>query len=309
MASRSTFTRADVAVFLTLSSFWGFSFLFIKVGVEAVSPLWVVAARTVVGAAVLLAILRARGRRLPRQLPVWGHLLFLATLGNVLPWVMVAWAERSIPSGLVAVINSFVPAATLAVAALVRVERLTLHRVAGLVLAMGGTAVVVSGELGEPGRLVAVLVVVAATLLFGATGVYAKRFVSGREPAMTVAGGQVLLAAVVSVPAAWLAGPTPDWGGLSWQVWGSLGALGAFGTGAAFFLLYLLIERVGPTSASMVTYVIPVIGLLAGWLVLGERFGWQVIAGAAVIVAGIWLAQRAREPEVEVAGERETVAA
>lgn len=304
MATRSTFSRADAGMFLLLASVWGFSFLFIKVAVHAVSPLWVVAARTVVGGAFLAGVLALRGRRFPTTTAVWGHLFVLAVIGNVVPWTMVAWAEQSIPSGLAAVINSLVPAMTLAVAAMVGVERMTGWKVAGLVVAMAGTTIVVGGELGSPERLVGVLVVVAATVLFAVGGVYTKRFVSGREAPLSVAAGQVVASAVVSLPLAWIVGPTPAWSELSAAVWGSLGALGALGTGLAFFLLFALIERVGPTYASMVTYLIPVIGLLAGWLVLRERFGWNVLAGAAVIVVGIYLAQREREPaEEELASE------
>lgn len=292
---RSTFSPADAGLFLLLSSAWGLSFLFIKVSVEALSPLWVVAIRTVIGAAILLLIIRARGRRLPREAGVWGHVLFLATVGNAVPWALVAWAQQDIPSGLAAVVNSLVPASTLAVAAAVGVERLTARRVTGLALALIGTATVMASEFGAPERVLALAVVAGATVMYGASAVYAKRFVSGRQPPLVVAGAQVVLAAVLSVPAAWLVDGGLEVEAFTPAVLASVSALGAFGTGIAFLLFYLLIDRVGATNATMVTYVIPVIGVLAGWLILDESFGWNVLIGGVVMGLGIWLAQRQRQ--------------
>lgn len=292
--TRSTFTLADAGLFAALSAAWGLSFLFIKVAVGALSPLWVVACRTVIGAVVLLVIMRLRGRRLPTGGPIWGHLLVLATIGNAIPWAMVAAAQRAIPSGMAAVVNSLVPLSTLVIAAVVGLERMSVRRTVGLALAVLGTVIVVSGELGAPGAPAAVVVLAGATLLYGASAVYAKRHVSGRHPPLAVAAGQVLLAALVSVPIAWVVGPMPAWSALDGAVIGSVLMLGAAGTGLAFLLFYLLIERVGATNATMVTYVIPVVGVTAGWLVLDERVGLELLLGAAAILVGVWLAQRAR---------------
>lgn len=292
--TRSTFTLADAGLFAALSAAWGLSFLFIKVAVGALSPLWVVACRTVIGAVVLLVIMRLRGRRLPTGRPIWGHLLMLATIGNAIPWAMVAAAQRAIPSGMAAVVNSLVPLSTLVIAAVVGLERMSVRRTVGLALAVLGTVIVVSGELGAPGAPAAVVVLAGATLLYGASAVYAKRHVSGRHPPLAVAAGQVLLAALVSVPIAWVVGPMPAWSALDGALIGSVLTLGAAGTGLAFLLFYLLIERVGATNATMVTYVIPVVGVTAGWLVLDERVGLELVLGAAAILVGVWLAQRAR---------------
>lgn len=295
-ATASSFTAPDLGLFVALALTWGLSFVFIKTAVAEVSPLWIVAVRTIVGATVLLVILRLRGRTLPRDPRVWGHLVVLAIIGNTVPWAGVAWAQQFIPSGLTSVVNSLVPASTLAIAAGIGLERLTRHRIIGLVLAMTGTVIVVAGELGAPGGAAAILVVVIATTLYGASAVYTKRFVSDRHPPLVLATGQVLAAAVMILPVAWIVGPTPAWSTLSGGVVGSLAALGALGTGMAFLLFYVLIARVGATNATMVTYVTPVIGLVAGWLLLDERFGGNVIIGAAVIIVGIWLAQRQVAP-------------
>lgn len=308
-AARSTFAGADVALILSLALMWGLSFLFIKVAVDDVGPAWVVAGRTSVGAAVLLAILGVRRQPLPRSAAIWRHLTIIGLLSNLFPWLLLAWAEQHLSSGLASVLMALVPTMTLAVAVGVGVERLTGYRVVGLIMALGGTTLAVWREIGADGALVPALGVVLATLLYGIGAVYAKQHVSGRLPALAVATGQVLVAAVIATTSALLLAGTPT--GLQVDSAGSLLGLGALGTGLAFLVFYQLLDRVGPTSATLVTYLIPIVGLTAGAVVLGEQFGWNVIAGLAVIIAGIWMAQRETlpgqpppasgpEPELEV---------
>ncbi|MDX1509981.1 MAG: DMT family transporter [Nitriliruptorales bacterium] len=303
-STRSTFSGTDVALVLALALMWGVSFLFIKVAVTDVSPLWVVAGRTSIGAGVLAVILVARGRRLPTDRALWKHLAIIGLMSNMLPWLLLAWAEQDISSGLASVLNALVPSMTLVVAVAVGIERLTVHRVAGLFLALGGTVVAVWSELGSGGDTLATLAVVAATILYGIGTVYAKRHVSGRLGALDVAAGQILVSAVVTTIAALAFSGLPT--GLELDSAGALVGLGALGTGLAFVAFYELLERVGPTSATLVTYLIPVVGLTAGAVVLGERFGANVIVGLGIIISGIWLAQRESlpaggpEPEFEV---------
>jgi drug/metabolite transporter (DMT)-like permease len=291
---RSTFAPRDVGLLASLAAMWGLSFLFIKVAVPVVAPLWIVAARCLVGALVLLVVLRVRGTALPRGARVWRDLTILAALGNAVPWGLMAWATQFLPSGLVAVVNALAPTSTLVIAILVGLEAPSLRRAAGLVLALGGTALAVSSNLGAPGTVLAVLAVVLATVCYGAGTVYAKQRVSGNHPPLAIATGQVLMAALMSIPVAALTSPWPDVSAVTPAMAGSLVALGVFGTGAAFLAFYTLIARVGATNSILVTYLIPVVALLAGAVVLGEPLTIVVAAGTALTIGGVWLAQRER---------------
>lgn len=291
---RSTFAPKDVAVLAALAAMWGLSFLFIKVAVEVVSPLWIVAARCAVGGLILVLILRMRGAKLPRGRRIWIDLTVLAALGNAVPWGLMAWATQYLPSGLVAVINALAPSSTLIIAILVGLEAPSLRRAAGLVIALSGTALAVSSSLGAPGTLIAVITVGLATVCYGAGSVYAKQRVSGRYPPLAIATGQVLMAAAMSIPVAALAAPFPVIDDMTPAIWGSLAALGVFGTGLAFRAFYTLIASVGATNTVMVTYLIPVVALIAGALLLNEPVTFVVVAGTALTIFGIWLAQRQR---------------
>lgn len=299
--ARSTFGPLDVGLTAALALMWGLSFLFIKVAVEDVGPLWVVAGRTSVGASLLGVILLVTGRRLPRSRGLWRHLVIIGLLSNMLPWLLLAWAEQDLSSGLTSVLNALVPSMTLVVAVSVGLERLTGHRVVGLGFALVGTTVAVWHELGSGGAWVPVLAVVAATVLYGLGTVYAKRHLSGQLSSLELAAGQILVSAVVTTSAALLLTGAPD--GLAVDSAGSLLALGALGTGLAFVAFYELLGRVGSTSATLVTYLIPVVGLTAGAIVLDEEFGVNVIVGLLIIAGGIWLAQREVAPAPETDDE------
>lgn len=300
-ASRSTlspsaprgFGPVEALLLLALSSMWGLSFLFVELALRDLGPLWIVAGRTAVGGLVLVVLLHLRGRRLPTKAKIWGHLLVLGVMNNAIPWTALAWAQQSLPSGLTALLMAIVPTSTLLVSALVGLERITNQRLLGLLLALGGVGAIVAEDLEQPGRIVAVLVVVAATMLYASGAVYAKSFVSGSVPPLVLASGQVLSAALVTIPLAFMLETTvPTPARLAGTTLVAVGLLGALGTGLAFLVFYTLIERVGATNATMTTYLIPLVAIAAGAIVLGERLGLAAAIGGALIVSGIWLAQR-----------------
>ena len=280
------------ARFLTLAVIWGLSFVLIKEGVQALAPLQVVAGRMVTGAAALLAFLAARRERLPRGIRTWGHLTVAATLNNLLPFTLFAYAEQRIPSALAGICNASAPlfAALVALAALPD-ERLTRRRALGLVLGFCGVFVVLGAWDGLAGHdLSGTLMALGGGLCYGVGFPYTRRFLTGSgNSSLSLAAGQLLCGSAVlavltplvtSAPARLPAVPVL-----------SVVALGALGTGVAYILNYGIIARAGATVAATVAYLMPVVSVLAGIALLGERLAWNQPAGAAVIVAGAALAQ------------------
>ncbi len=291
VATAARFAPVDVGLLLLLSAMWGLSFLFIELALRELGPLWIVAGRTGVGGVVLLTILLLRGSGLPRGRDLWLRLATLGLVNNALPWAAVAWAQQRLPSGLTGLLMAIVPTSTLLVAALVGLERITPRRLAGLLLALGGVAVIVGGDVEQPGRVLAVLAVVLATLGYAGSAVFAKSQISGRAPPLTIATGQVLSAAVITLPVAWLVEGRPAVTSLTPTTLGAVALLGALGTGLAFLVFYLLVARVGATNATLTTYLIPIVAVAAGTLLLDERLGASALAGGGLILVGIWLAQ------------------
>ncbi|MBY5161994.1 DMT family transporter [Salsipaludibacter albus] len=298
-ASRSSFSPGDAGLLALLALMWGNSFLFIKFAVATIPPAWIVAGRLTVGGSLLVVIALVRRRSLPRAPRDVATLAVIGLAGAALPWAGQAWAQQFLDSGLLAVLNATTPGATLVIAVAVGQERLHRLRVLGLLVAAVGSVVIVGGEISQGGPVAALVVAAVAPFAYGIGTVLTRARVSGRIDPLPAAAVQLSTAAVVATGlSVGFVGPPPPPLSLDPVAAGSLVALGVVGTGLAFLLYFTLIQRVGATNASMVTYLVPVVGLVAGAVVRGERFGPNVLLGAAILVVGVWLAQR-RPPDVD----------
>jgi drug/metabolite transporter (DMT)-like permease len=293
----STFTPRDVVLLLVLAAMWGHSFLFVKIAVEVIPPGWVVAGRLAVGGALLIAICTVRRQRLPRTRRDWLVLTVIGVAGTGVPWFGHAWAQQFLDTGLVAVLNASTPVATLLLALTFRVERIYLARVVGLGIAIVGTLVVIGGEISAGGPVLALVIAVLAPFGYGFGSVLTRQRISGRLAPLPAAATQLVMAAMVfNLAALPVEGVPPLAFDLPLAPALAVLALGVFGTGLAFIIYFTLIARVGATNASMVTYLVPIVGLIAGAVFRGERFGANVFLGAAVLIVGVYLAQK-RPPD------------
>lgn len=296
--SRSSFSPGDAGLLLVLALMWGNSFLFIKTAVASVPPPWIVAGRLTLGGLLLLGIAAVRRQALPRTRRDLVLLAVVGVVGAAMPWSGQAWAQQFLDSGIVAVLNATTPGATLTIAVLVGQESLHPRRVLGLLVAVAGSLVIIGGEIGGGSSAAALAIAAIAPFGYGAGSVLTRARVSGRIAPLPAAAVQLGLAAVFATSVALAAAGRPPAAATLPPVAAlSVVALGIVGTGLAFLVYFILIQRVGATNASMVTYLVPVVGLVSGALVRGERFGPNVLAGAGLLVVGVWLAQR-QPPEV-----------
>jgi drug/metabolite transporter (DMT)-like permease len=280
-----------LGVLLLLGALWGASFLFIKIGVAEMPPETLVALRLVVAALILLVVLYARGQRLPTRPRVWLDLTFLGTLGLVLPYLLITWGELSIPSGMAAILNGTTPLfSVLLTYVWTREERLSGLRLLGVGVGFVGVIVAVGIRNLDLTRTdtQAQLAVLGAALCYGIAGIYARRAFRGM-PALVPATGQLLTGALVITPIALLRhgipSPLP-----SAEAIGAVLALAVLGTSFAYILLYWLMERIGATRTSMVTYLLPPFALVYGALYLREQITSEAILGLGLVIVGILLA-------------------
>lgn len=289
------FRPRDVGLLLLLAVIWGNSFLFIKIAVGVLSPLWVVTTRMAIGGGVLVAVAALLRSPLPRDAAAIRVLALVGVAGAALPWAGQAWAQQYLDSGLVSVLNSTTPIVTLAMAVVAGQERLHRNRIVGLAIAVMGTLIVIRGEVGAGRSSLALAAAVLSTTGYALASVVTRARISGRISNLPAAAAQLCFGGLALSPFAWaMTGPPPTHAAP--VVIGALLALGLFGTGLAFVLYFTLIERVGATNTSMVTYVAPLVGLASGALFRGEHFGANVFLGALALITGVWLAQR--QPEV-----------
>ncbi|MER7047543.1 DMT family transporter [Streptomyces jumonjinensis] len=278
--------------FAVLSVVWGFSFLLIKVGTEGYAPFQVTFGRLFFGTAVLAAAMAVRRERLPRGARVWAHLTVAALLLNAVPFSLFAYAELTIPSTLAGICNATSPlwGMLLSLVALSE-DRPTRRRVAGLGVGFLGVLTVLGvwqGFSGLDARGTAMALL--ASVCYPIGWIYVRRTLAGTgHSPLSLMGTQLLLATVQLAVVTPLFTTMPTSFPLTPLL--AVAALGALGTGFALLLQYQLVDEVGPTTAQMVTYFIPVIATAAGVALLGERLSWNTPVGALIVLAGAALTQ------------------
>ncbi len=272
---------------------WGSSFLFMKVALQGISPAQVAWSRLVLGALTLGLFVILRREHLPRRLSVWGHMTVLAVSFCVVPFLLFSWAQQHVTSGLATIYNATTPIMTAIMAWLVfRVERLKVVQIAGILIGILGVMVIIAPWQGLDlsQGLVAQFAILGATACYGFSFAYMRRFASATGmSALVFAFLNIGIAGAIMVvltPAIALTPVDLD----PWIV-GSILLLGCLGTGVAYIWNQNVLRAWGPTRASTVTYITPVVGVVLGILVLGEPLAWNEPIGALVVFAGILLAQ------------------
>ncbi|MPY60270.1 DMT family transporter [Streptomyces spongiae] len=275
-----------------LALIWGFSFLLIKVGTGGYAPFQVTFGRLLFGTAVLAVAMAVKRERLPRGARTWGHLTVAALLLNALPFSLFAYAELTIPSTLAGICNATSPLWGMALSLVALSEdRPTRVRVAGLGLGFLGVLTVLGAWQGFQGLDASgTAMALLASLSYPIGWIYVRRTLAGSGHSnLSLTGAQLLLAtaqlAVITPLFTSLPGSFPMIPLLA------VVALGALGTGVAMLVQYGLVAEVGPTTAQMVTYFIPVIATAAGVAILGESLTWSTPVGAAIVLAGAALTQ------------------
>ena len=286
-------SRRSLIQLLALASIWGASFLFIKLALEGVTPTQLVLIRLVAAVVVLLSIVAIMRVPLPRGWTVWGHLTVMSIVANIIPFFLFAWGEERVTSGMAGILNGTTPLFTLAVAVAASAEeRLSPQRVAGFLLGFIGVVVVVGPWRGDGGvnEISGQLACLAAAACYGVAFVYTRRFLSQRGLApLALSAGQLGVAAVLVAVSAPFTATDPMT--LTPSVVGSLLALGAGGTGLAYLLYYRIISDVGATTASLVTYLIPIVAVFLGVVVQDDPLTWNIFDGAVVVIAGAAIAE------------------
>ncbi len=280
-------SRRGWILFLAMSVIWGIPYLLIKVADEGVSVPVLVFARTSV-AAVLLLPLALRRRQLRVLLPRWRWLLLFAVVEIIAPWLLLTNAERHLSSSMSGLLVATVPIIGAVLARLSgSTERLTPARWTGLLIGLGGVALLAGRAAGGSAWPVAEVLLVATGYAIGP--LIASRKLSDL-PGLGMTAACLAFAAVVYAPAAALTLPRAL---PAARVIGSLAVLAVLCTAAAFVLFFRLIAEIGPARATVITYVNPAVAVALGVAVLGEPLTPVIIASFALILSGSVLAARA----------------
>jgi drug/metabolite transporter (DMT)-like permease len=285
--TRTAGPALDLFLLVVLSALWGASYTFIRLGVETIPPLTLIAARTLIAGSLLVAWMFARGIRLPVELAVWRRFLVQALVNSVIPFTLIAWAEQSVEAGLATVLNSLSPVmAFLGTWLMARQEQVTSRKLFGVVAGLSGVCLIVgvSAFEGIGRRVVGQLAVIAASICYAAAAIYGRSF-KGLPPVIPAAGS-MLVGAALLIPASvaldrpWLLRPSI----VSIE---ALIALSVFSTALAFVIYFKLVQTLGSVGTTSQAYLRVPIGVAISVIFLGESLSPTAWAGLVCIVVGV----------------------
>jgi drug/metabolite transporter (DMT)-like permease len=277
------------ALLVTLSIVWGGSFFFFAIAITELPTFTIVLLRVALGTIALWMVAWFMGLRAPRDAALWRNFLIMGILNNAISFSLIVWGQHEIAAGLAAIINATTPFFTVLVAnALTSDERLSVLRLTGAIVGLGGVAVMMGVDsllrgLSVPHQLA----LVAAAVSYAFASVFGRRFAG--EPPLVTAAGQTTASSLVLLPLA-LAVDQP-WQ-LQWpsaSVWLSILGLAFLCTSLAYVLYFTILKRAGATNIMLVTFLVPVSAILLGALFLNETLGLQHVLGMMGIGLGLAL--------------------
>lgn len=277
----------ELALLMLLSTLWGASYTFIKVGVETIPPITLIAMRTLIAGLILLGVLQLRGLKLPMDVVMWGRFVVQAVLNSAVPFTLIAWAERSIDAGLAVILNSLTPIFAFLLTALVtRHEQVTSRKLFGVTAGLAGACLIIGIQAlnGLGTQLWAQLAMVAATVCYGAAAITGKGF-KGMDP-MVPAAGSLIAGAMMLMPLSlivdrpWTLIP-------STQSLLALLGLSVFSTALAFAIYFRLLQTLGSVGATAQAYLRVPIGVAIGVIFLGETVTPTAAIGLIAVIAGV----------------------
>lgn len=287
---RPAMNATEWGLLIFLSVLWGGSFFFNHIAVAALPPFTVVAARLVLAACVLWLVVWRRGIAVPKGRAVWLAFLSMGVLNNAVPFSLIVWGQSHIASGVAAILNASTPVFGVVFAHwLTRDERLTPGRFVGVMLGLGGVAVMMGAAALETlgVDLAAQGACLLAAVSYALAGIYGRRFRAMGIAPIATATGQITMSSLILLPLALIVDqpwtlPMPGW-----PVIGSLIAVAVLSTALAYVVFFRLLGSAGATNLMLVTLLVPVTAILLGVVVLGEPLLTRHLVGMALIGLGL----------------------
>ncbi|MBI5962916.1 MAG: DMT family transporter [Chloroflexi bacterium] len=277
-------------VFITLGIIWSSSFLWIKIAVQEIDPITLVAYRVLFGLLFGLIVVFIQRPQWPRTFKEWFPILLLGITNVAIPFFLISWGEQAIDSAVAAILDSTVPLFTIVLAHfLLHDDKMTVSKVVGLLLGFAGVVILMSKDIGtSAGPLLGQGAVVLACAFYAGSVVYARKFTENTPGIFRSVGPLISSTAVMWMGTIFIESPVKvpqlpiTWIALLW--------LGILGSGVAFIMNYYLIHEIGPTRTTMVTYIFPLGGVILGVLFLHEQLTWQLLTGAILIIVSLAVA-------------------
>jgi len=296
--ARRRFQRLG-AVFL-LGLFSGSSIVMLRLGVAEIPPLALVMLRQAIATVAFAASMLALRRRLPRLPQVWRDIAVVATLTTILPIIFFTMALEFVSSAVASIFLALVPLLTgLMAHVFLHDERLSRFQVAGLVVAFTGVVLLIltgtSGIATGGGSIVlrGYLLLLVTALALASAGIYTRKRLQ-KIDVLVITAAQTALSLLVALPLALIVSPF-DPAAVTMRGWLAVAWSGLLDSFAGFFLFFYMIQRFGPTLATLPIYVTPVVSTILGALLLQELINAPLLTGSALVLAGVYVASQSRQ--------------
>jgi len=288
---------------------WGVSYIVVELLLPILPPFTLTLYRTIISTIMLYTMLRVVGGVLPKTLKAWAPFFLLSIFNQSLPFVLSTWGQLQLEGGLTAILQSTMPLFTVLLAAwLTTDEDLNISKVSGVLLGLIGVIVLIGPNvlLGLTDNLLSQLAVIAAAMLYAFGAIYLRYIFKTQQakfPHFTAWQMRLRIVTAQFITATFTLLPFSLWFDAPWKLTVTAEAiayllfLGIGMTLLATFLYYYLVETLGAARASTTMYLIPIAGVLAGVIVLGETLSLNIITALLLILLGVVLANhKAKQP-------------
>jgi drug/metabolite transporter (DMT)-like permease len=277
----------DYALLLALACCWSSTYPLTKIGLGSIPPVTFISARSLIAALFLIAVLRIRGLRLPTDAKAWKLFAFQQTINSTIPFLMITWAQQYVPAASTVVLASTTPIFAFVITwGITRHEPATLLRLAGAILGLAGTAVIIGLDAlgGLNADIFAEIVILLATISFACATIFGLRL-SDYDP-MVVAAGSLLFGGLLLLPAAlildhpWTLRPTTE------ALVATVG-IGIFSSALGLMLFYMCLTRLGTLTTNAQGYLRIPIGVGLSVVLLGESVPSNLALGLVLVMTGV----------------------
>jgi drug/metabolite transporter (DMT)-like permease len=278
-------------IFILLGAIWSSSFMWIKIAVQEIGPMMLVAFRALFGLLFCLVVIFIQRVGWPRTFKSWFPLLLLGLTNIAIPFFLISWGEQSIDSAVASVLDATVPLFTILIAHYVLDDdKITSPKMIGLLIGFAGVIVLMSKDIfnASTNSLLGQAAVILASVFYAVNSVYIRKKTEDM-PGIVRSTGPLLSASVIMWLGTFLFESPVEMPQLG-ITWVALLWLGILGSGLAFTMAFYLIHEIGPTRTTMVTYLFPLGGVALGVTFLNEPLTWQLITGAVLIVLSLVVA-------------------
>jgi len=289
---QQTRTASDWLWLASLVLMWGSAFIAIKVAVDSITPLWLVAIRMIMASALMIAFAKWQKIRLPSGWREWRAMIFLGSIGTAIPFILISYAAPYVPSAIAGLMMATIPFQILLFSLVfLPEEKATPVRILSLVIGFVGVALVIFGSekfaSADNLALLPFVLLILATTGYATNGIISRRMID--MPAMTKSYGAILVSSVVAILGALLFEPMPT--NMTWPAFGGAAYLAIFSTWAGTVVYYRLVDRTSVAFCSQTSYLIPIVAVALGALIFGEQLSPIQLVGFFAIIFGILIAE------------------